>query len=310
MTATDSFLPTGHSSDGSVEPGAAIDETSVSGRGSLVLRRFLAQKRGIVGLIILVLLIAAAFIGPHFDRWSYSDHDFENFLTGPSGTHWFGTDQTGVDMFAATMRGAQKSILIGLLVAVFGTAVAAVVGAAAGYLAGWTDRVLMWVVDLLLVVPSFLIIAIMSSHFANNWILFVVLLAAFIWQITARIVRGQTLALKNREYVLAAKYMGVSRAKIIFRHILPNLSSLLIIDATINVSTAIITEAGLSFFGFGVQPPDVSLGTLLSDSQNAAFTYPWLFLCPAIFLIVLTLAVNLVGDALRDALDPSAGKAQ
>ncbi len=122
--------------------------------------------------------------------------------------------------------------------------------------------------------------------------------------------RGQTLALKNREYVLAARYMGVSRWKIIMSHILPNLSSLLIIDATINVSTAIITEAGLSFFGFGVQPPDVSLGTLLSDGQNAAFTYPWLFLCPAIFLVLLVLAVNLVGDALRDALDPSAGKAQ
>ncbi len=172
------------------------------------------------------------------------------------------------------MRGAQKSILIGLFVALLATGIAAIVGAAAGYFGGWTDRVLMWIVDLMLVVPSFLIIAIMSSHFAGNWVLFVVLLGAFIWQITARIVRGQTLALKNREYVLAARYMGVSRWKIIMSHILPNLSSLLIIDATINVSTAIITEAGLSFFGFGVQPPDVSLGTLLSDGQNAAFTLP------------------------------------
>ena len=245
------------------------------------------------------------------------------------------------------MRGAQKSILIGLFVAVLATGIAAIVGAAAGYFGGWTDRVLMWIVDLLLVVPSFLIIAIMSSHFAGNWLLFVLLLGAFIWQITARIVRGQTLALKNREYVLAARYMGVSQWKIILEsaglqrflpqlatrllgeapllpsapsywggidsecsHLLANLSSLLIIDATINVSTAIITEAGLSFFGFGVQPPDVSLGTLLSDGQNAAFTYPWLFLCPAAFLVLLVLAVNLVGDALRDALDPSAGKAQ
>ncbi len=168
----------------------------------------------------------------------------------------------------------------------------------------------MWIVDLLLVVPSFLILAIMSGYFGGNWILFVVLLAAFIWQITARIVRGQTLALKEREYVMAARYMGVPQWKIIVSHILPNLSSLLIIDATINVSTAIILEASLSFFGFGVQPPDISLGTLLNDGQNAAFTYPWLFLFPAIFLILLVLAVNLVGDALRDALDPSAGKAQ
>lgn len=309
-TPTDALLPTGHSPAGEPEPGAALDETSIQSRGRLVLRRFLQQKHGLIGLAIVILLVVAAFVGPHLDKWAFSDHDFQNFLTGPSSDHWFGTDQTGVDLFAATMRGAQKSILIGLFVAVLATGIAAIVGSAAGYFGGWTDRILMWIVDLLLVVPSFLIIAIMSSHFAGNFLLFVLLLGAFIWQITARIVRGQTLALKNREYVLAARFMGVSRWKIISSHILPNLSSLLIIDATINVSTAIITEAGLSFFGFGVQPPDVSLGTLLSDGQNAAFTYPWLFLCPAAFLVLLVLAVNLVGDALRDALDPSAGKAQ
>jgi peptide/nickel transport system permease protein len=132
----------------------------------------------------------------------------------------------------------------------------------------------------------------------------------FIWQITARIVRGQTQSLKEREYVLAAKYMGVSGPRIIGRHILPNLASLLIIDATVNVSAAILLEAGLSFFGFGIQPPQVSLGTLLSDNQNAAFTSPWLFYAPAGFLILLVLAVNLVGDGLRDAIDPSSGKSQ
>lgn len=309
-TPTDSLLPTGHTSEGEAGGGTPLDETAVAGRWKLVLRRFLRTKRGLLGLVVLVLLILLAFVGPHLTKWSYTDHDFENFLTGPTGTHWFGTDQTGLDMFAATMRGAQKSILIGLLVAILATGIAAIVGSTAGYLGGWADRILMWIVDLLLVVPSFLIIAIMSSHYAGNWLLFVVLLGMFIWQITARIVRGQTLALKEREYVLAARYMGVARWKIIFSHVLPNLSSLLIIDATINVSTAIITEAGLSFFGFGVQPPDVSLGTLLSDGQNAAFTYPWLFLFPAAFLVLLVLAVNLVGDALRDALDPSAGKAQ
>jgi peptide/nickel transport system permease protein len=306
----DSLLPTGHSPDGEVEDTAALDETAIAGRGKLVLRRFLRQKHGLLGLAIVILLILAAFVGPYLTKWSYTDHDFENFLTAPSKLHWFGTDQTGLDMFAATMRGAQKSILIGLLVAVFATGIAAIVGSVAGYFGGITNLALMWIVDLLLVVPAFLIIAIMSSHFAGSWLLFVVLLGMFLWQITARIVRGQTLALKNREYVLAARYMGVGRAKIIFSHILPNLSSLLIIDATINVSTAIITEAGLSFFGFGVQPPDISLGTLLSDGQNAAFTYPWLFLFPAGFLVLLVLAVNLVGDALRDALDPSSGKAQ
>jgi peptide/nickel transport system permease protein len=305
---TDSLLSTSTTPNETNE--AALDETALPSRGRLVLRRFLHSPQGIIGLIIVVLLILAAFIGPHLTKWSYTQLDFESFDKAPSADHWFGTDQVGKDMFAATMRGAQKSILIGLLVALIGTGVAAVVGAAAGYFGGWTDRVLMWIVDLLLVMPSFLIIAIASSHFAGNWPLFVVLLGLFIWQITARIVRGQTLTLKHREYVLAAKFMGVPGWKIILSHILPNLSSLLIIDATINVSTAIITEAGLSFFGFGVQPPDVSLGTLLSDGQNDATTYPWLFLFPAGFLIILVLSVNLVGDGLRDALDPSSGKAQ
>ena len=289
---------------------AAIDELALPGRGRLVIRRFVHHPQGMIGLVLVVLLVLLAFVGPHFTKWTYTDHDFENFLTAPSKNHWFGTDQTGLDMYAAVLRGAQKSILIGLLVALIGTGVAAIVGSFAGYFGGWTDRILMWLVDLLLVVPSFLIIAIVSSHTAGNWILFVVFLGLFIWQITARIVRGQTLALKNREYVLASKFMGVPGWKIIWSHIVPNLSSLLIIDATINVSTAIISEAGLSFFGFGVQPPDISLGTLLGDAQTAATTYPWLFLFPAGFLILLVLSVNLVGDGLRDALDPSAGKAQ
>jgi len=279
-------------------------------RGGLVARRFFRQKLGLLGLAALLLLILAAFIGPLLDHYKYQAIDENAFLTGPSSAHIFGTDAIGHDVFAATMHGAQKSIEIGLLVAVFATAVAAIVGAAAGYFGGWTDRILMWFVDLMLVVPSFLIIAILSNKFADNWILFVLLLGAFIWQITARIVRGQTLSMKEREFVAAARYMGVSGWRIIMRHILPNLSSLLIIDATVNVSAAILLEAGLSFFGFGVKPPDVSLGTLLDQAQTAAITSPWLFYFPAGFLILLCLSVNLIGDALRDALDPSAGKAQ
>jgi peptide/nickel transport system permease protein len=244
------------------------------------------------------------------DKYNYQFIDVNAFLTGPSSVHIFGTDAIGHDMFAATMHGAQKSIEIGLLVAVFATALAAVVGAAAGYFGGWTDRILTWFIHMMLVVPSFLIIAILSNKFGTNWLWFVLLLGAFIWQITALIVRGQTLSMKEREYVSAARFMGVSGWRIIWRHILPNLSSLLIIDATVNVSAAILLEAGLSFFGFGVKPPDVSLGTLLSQAQSAANTSPWLFFFPAGFLVALCLAVNLIGDALRDALDPSSGKAQ
>jgi len=286
--------------------GPPLDETRAASRFGLIARRFAQRRLAVAGLALLAGLFLLAFAGPFVGRWSYTDHDFGAFLQGPSSTHWFGTTQGGADVFAQTLRGMQKSLIIGLLVALLSTSLSAVVGAFAGYVGGWVDRVLMWFVDLLLVIPSFLILAILSPTFrGRTWLIFVVLLAAFIWMVTARIVRGMTISLREREYVLAARYMGVSTPRIIFRHILPNISSLLIIDATINVSVAIISETGLSYFGFGVQSPEVSLGTLIAAGTNDAVTYPWLFMFAAGLLVAIVLAVNLVGDGLRDAIDPS-----
>jgi len=235
-----------------------LDETRVPSRWGVVMRRFLGRRLALAGLLVLALLFVFAFVGPYLTRWSYTDKDYAAFLSGPSADHWFGTTQTGGDVYALTVRGMQKSLIIGLLVALFSTGLAAVVGAFAGYFGASVDRSLMWIVELLLVLPSFLLVAILSPLFrGRTWLLFVVLLAAFSWMVTARIVRGMTISLREREYVLAARYMGLSGPRIIFRHILPNISSLLIIDATINVSGAIIAETGLSYFGFGVQPPDV-----------------------------------------------------
>ena len=248
-----------------------LDETRIASRWGIIARRFRRRRLAMAGLVVLVLLFLLAFLGPYLSRWSYTDHDFEAFLQGPSTSHWFGTTQTGGDVYALTLRGMQKSLIIGLLVALFSTGMAALVGSFAGYFGGWVDRVLMWFVDLLLVLPAFLIIAILSPTFrGKTWLVFVVLLAAFLWMVTARIVRGMTISLRDREYVLAARYMGVAAPRIIFRHILPNISSLLIVDATINVSTAVIAETGLSYFGFGVQPPDVSLGTLIADGTRSS----------------------------------------
>jgi peptide/nickel transport system permease protein len=285
-----------------------VDETRIVSRWALVLRRFRRRRLAMFGLVVIVFLFVLAFLGPYVGKWSYTDHDFNAFLQGPSLDHWFGTTQTGGDVYALTLRGMQKSLIIGLLVALFSTGMAALVGSFAGYFGGWVDRVLMWFVDLLLVLPAFLIIAILSPTFrGKTWLVFVILLAAFLWMVTARIVRGMTISLREREYVLAARYMGVPAHKIIFRHILPNISSLLIVDATINVSAAVISETGLSYFGFGVQPPDVSLGTLIADGTQSATTYPWLFGFAAGLLVAIVLAVNLVGDGLRDALDPTSG---
>jgi peptide/nickel transport system permease protein len=288
--------------------GAGAAASEAVSRGRLVLRRFLRQRLALVGLAMVVLLCSAAYLSPFAAPWRYDELDTRAFLAPPSASHWFGTTQTGFDMFALTMRGLQKSLVIGLLGAVMATALAAVVGAFAGYFGGALNAVLLTLVDLLLVLPSFLIIAILSPAFrGETWLVFVFLLAVFQWMITARIVRGTTLSLKEREFVQAARLMGVPGWRIIFRHILPNMASLLIIDATINVSSLILAEVGLSFFGFGVQPPDVSLGTLIGNYAGAALTYAWEFYFPVGFLVLLVLAINLVGDGLRDALDPTAG---
>ncbi len=275
-------------------------------RARLVLRRFLRSRKAVCGLAAIVLLFLLAYLGPFLTPWGYAEIDNAAYLQPPSSAHWFGTTQLGQDVFAQTMRGLQKSLVIGLLVGVISTGLASIVGAAAGYFGGWTDRVLMWIVDLLLVLPAILIIAILSPTFrGRTWLIFVLVLAGFAWMITARIVRGLTLSLREREFVLAARFMGVPPWKIIFRHILPNISSLLIIDATITVGAAILGETGLSYLGFGVQRPDVSLGTLIAEGQDSVFTFPWLFLFAAGFLIVAVLSTNLVGDGLRDALDSS-----
>ncbi|MET9630743.1 ABC transporter permease [Lentzea sp. NPDC006480] len=286
--------------DAAPEPGKAMT------RGRLVFIRFMRNKLALVGLAIIVLMYLLAFLGPLLTHWTYEDRDYSAFLEPPYADHIFGTDKIGTDMFALTMRGLQKSLIIGLLVALISTTVAAIVGATAGYFLGVADKALMWVVDLLLVLPSFLIIAILSPWFrGKSWWLLVLMLAAFQWMITARIVRGMTLTLKEREFVKAAKFMGQPARRIIAKHIVPNMASLLIIDATINVGSAVLAETGLSFFGFGVQSPDVSLGTLIGGNAESATTFPWLFLFPAGFLVVFVLAVNWVGDGLRDALDPT-----
>jgi peptide/nickel transport system permease protein len=279
-------------------------------RSRLAFQRFRRQRLALVGLAVVAGLFALAYLSPFIAPWQYDELDTTAFLTPPSASHWFGTTQNGFDVFALTMRGLQKSLIVGLIGAGLSTALAAVVGAFAGYFGRGLNTALSALIDLLLVLPGFLIIAILSPWFqGRTWLFFVLLLAAFQWMITARIVRGMTLSLREREFVQAARFMGVPDWRIIFRHVLPNMASLLIIDATVNVSSLILAEVGLSFFGFGIQPPDVSLGTLIGNYADAALTYWWQFYFPAGCLLVLVLSVNLVGDGLREALDPNAAPA-
>lgn len=270
-------------------------------------RQLLATRRVIVGFVMIGLLAALAFLGPLISPWEVGERDYLAMLDGPSPEHWFGTNRTGQDIFTQSTAGLQKSLLIGLLVAAISTGVAAIVGAFAGFFGGMSDRALMWIADLALVLPSFVILAILSRHFVGQggWLILVILLAAFSWMVTSKMVRGMTISLREREYIHAARFMGVPPYKIILRHILPNMSSLLIADATIMVSTAIIGETALSYFGLGVQAPDISLGVVIADGSAFATTAPWVFAFPTALLVLLVLGVNMIGDGLRDALDPS-----
>ena len=284
-----------------------LDAQPIS-RGRLILKRFLRSKSGVGALVVLVLIFLLAYVGPYLTHWKFDDFDQENLLTGPSSNHFFGVDEVGRDVYARTLKGLQKSLIIGLVAALLTTSIAAVAGSIAGYFGRKADLVVVWIIDLLLVLPGFLILAILSPVLSGrSWLWLVLLLSLFGWMVTGRVVRGMTLSLREREYVQAAKFMGVPAATIIRRHLLPNMASLLIVDVTINVGVTIVAETSLSFLGFGVQPPDVSLGTVLADSQDLATVYPHVFLFGAGLLVLTVLCVSVIGDALRDAIDPTSG---
>ncbi|HET9876455.1 MAG TPA: ABC transporter permease [Mycobacterium sp.] len=275
-------------------------------RRTLVLRRFLRSRAAVASVLALVVMFVGCYALPPLLTYSYTDLDYSALLTPPNARHWLGTNALGQDLLAQTLRGMQKSMLIGVCVALISTVIAATVGAVSGYFGGWRDRALMWVVDLLLVVPAFILIAIVTPRTKNsaNIGFLILLLAGFSWMISARMVRGLTMSLREREFIRAARYMGVSSRKIITGHVVPNVASILIIDTALNVAVAILAETGLSYLGFGIQPPDVSLGTLIADGTASAITFPWVFLFPAGVLIAILVCANVAGDGLRDALDP------
>jgi peptide/nickel transport system permease protein len=277
-------------------------------RSRLVWQRLSAMPRFWVGISVLGAIVLWAFVGPLLYAYSPTDRDALNMGMGPTMLHWFGTNAIGQDIYAQTLSGLQKSLVIGLIAGISATLLAAVIGSLAGYLGGRTDSVIGWFIHLLLVIPSFFILVMLSPLTRQlSWLALTFFLAIFSWMIMAQVVRSQTRSLRGRDFVRAARYMGMPTRKILGRHIIPNIASLLIIDATLGVVTAIVAETSLSYFGFGVQKPDVSLGTLLADGTAAAVTRPWLFVFPAGVLIILLFAISLIGDALRDAIDPTSG---
>jgi peptide/nickel transport system permease protein len=274
-------------------------------RRRLYLRRFLRNRGAVVGLAVLALLVLFALFGSLLTTYTYTDVDFANLSSAPSAEHLFGTNGAGNDTYAQAVHGLQRSLVIALVVSALTTIIAAFVGAAAAYLRGLAERIILAVIHFLLVVPAFLILALVSQRAHGDWPVLILVLTVFGWMFGARVVWSLTTSLREREYVHAARYMGVGPIRIVVRHLIPNIGSLLIVSFTLGVVATVQSETALSFIGFGVQPPDVSLGTMLSDGANTVSSAPWLFYFPAGLVTLLTVSMALIGDGLRDALDPT-----
>jgi ABC-type dipeptide/oligopeptide/nickel transport system permease subunit len=323
---------------GSTGPGQRELPVRTMSRRRLVLRRFLRHRGALLGLLlftgtVLLAFTSIGFLGlPGWWGQPYQAsgvvenggrmtlHPFPSadlmpsFLDGdgmfvdPStirvGAHPFGQDDVGRDYFATTMRGAQISLTIALAVGAVSTLLGTAVGALAGYFRGWVEGTLMQVTDLFLAVPLLVVASVIGRVNDGGPLILALLLGLLTWMSMARLVRGEFLSLREKEFVEAARALGASSGRIIFRHILPNATGTIVVNATLTVALAILLETSVSYLGFGVQPPDTSLGKLISDNQNACLVRPWLFWWPGMFIVAIALSVNFIGDGLRDAFDP------
>ncbi|WP_243877923.1 ABC transporter permease [Streptomyces sp. SUK 48] len=287
------------------EPAAGARKQADLGLGRLYLRRFLRNRLAVAGVVILVLLVLFAAFGGRLTSHAYTDTDFTALTQPPSGSHWFGTNQGGNDIYACAVHGLQRSLTIAVSVSALTIVLAALIGSGAAYFGGRVERVTLGVIHFLLIVPSFLILALVSHRLAGDWRVLIIVLTVFGWMSTARVIWSVSTSLRERDYVKAAEFMGVGPLRIILRHIIPNLGSLLIVNLTLGVVATVLSETALSFLGFGVQPPDVSLGTMLADGASTITSAPWLFAFPAALVVLLTVSMTLIGDGLRDALDPT-----
>ncbi|WP_246199759.1 ABC transporter permease [Arthrobacter zhaoguopingii] len=296
-----------------------IRTTEAKSQGRLVRERFFRHKGALAGMGLLALIVLLSFssIGvAGIPGWWNKEYDVlgARFNEGrPTLTLWpfslgehpFGQDVLGRDYFALTMRGIQTSLIIAMTVGLVATLVGTAVGAIAGYFRGWTEAVLMRITDVVITIPTVVIAAVMAGVVARFGILpFGVFLGLVTWTGLARIVRGEFLSLREKEFVESAKSVGASSARIIFRHILPNTVGVIIVFATLAISGAILLETALSYLGLGVVAPDTSLGKAINDNRSALTVRPWLFLWPGAFIVGIALAVNFIGDGLRDAFDP------
>ncbi len=270
--------------------------------------RLLKNKMAVIGLCYLIFQTLVAIFAPWLARFPYEETNLALGAVPPDWVHFFGTDDLGRDMFTRVIYGSRISLMVGILATAVSVLIGVLYGAVAGYVGGRTDDILMRILEILYSLPFIFFVIILMVLFGRNIYLLFVALGLIEWLTMARIVRGQVVSLKKVEYIDAARSMGVGHVKIILDHLIPNVLGTVIIYVTLTVPGVILEEAFLSFLGLGVQEPMSSWGTLISDGVAAMQTYPWMLIFPCVTLMLALLALNFLGDGLRDALDPRASK--
>lgn len=284
------------------------DQPRLQSQGRRALRRFVHHKLAMTSLIVFLLISAAAMLADWIAPYTFDALDLANVSSPPTleDNHFFGTDKVGRDYFSRVLHGTRTSVQVALLVALISTVIGTVVGAVAGFYGGIVDNVLMRIVDFIMTLPFLAVVLVVAAYLGGGEPLRIALILGLVmWTTIARIVRGQCLSLRQAEYVQAAQVLGAGDLRIIFRHMVPNTMGPIIVNATLVVAQAILMESTLSFLGFGIEPPTPALGKLISDGQGSMLSQWWLVVMPGLMIVTLSLAVNFVGDGLRDALDPS-----
>lgn len=303
------LLPTSQEADLQGAEGAPDDGGVVSrSQWRMAAQTFVRHRLAMVSLAILLLITMVAMFAEHLTPYGFDEVNLLNRGVPPQLTdqHYFGTDRIGRDYFSRVIFGTRTSITVAFLVSVLSTFIGTIIGALAGYHRGWLDSLLMRLTDFVIAVPGLAILLVAAEFMTGGSPYQVaVIISLLLWTNIARIVRGNYLALRETEFVEAARASGASDARIIFRTILPNTLGPIIVNATLVVALAILIEATLSFLGFGVQPPTPALGKLINDGKNAMLTDWWLVTMPGLTIVAICLCVNFIGDGLRDALDPT-----
>ena len=274
--------------------------------------RFMRNKAAVVAMIVLIGIILFTIIGPLFAQWSNEEIDWALMgdVAGEGGPrlangHYFGLDQLGRDLFARTIQATQTSLIVGVIGAMMAVIIGTLYGAVSGFVGGWVDNLMMRTVDILIAVPYMFIIILLMVMFERSFFMLFVGIGIVSWLDMSRIVRGQTLSLKNREFIEAAQAAGVGWFTIVIRHILPNLMGVVVVYATLLVPQMILVESFISFLGLGVQEPNTSLGALISNGAGTIiYGTIWQLVWPLVFFLLTIISLFFIGDGLRDALDP------